>query len=420
MLSEQSILRPQSAEELSLQTRSLRVVAAHNHYQQAGGEDQVFSSEINLLREKGHQVIEYAVRNDDVGKIGKLSLARYASWNPASYRDLLELFQSTRPDIVHVHNTLPLISPAIYYAATAAGAAVVQTLHNFRIFCPGAFLHRKGTVCEKCLGRTFALPGILHGCYRGSRLATAASAASSGIHRLSGTYRKKINRYIALTEFGAKKAEEGGLPAAKIRVKPNFPASDPGVGSGNGGYALFVGRLSAEKGIATLLSAFEADAGIALKVIGSGPEEAKVRDAAVKNSQITWLGRLPHAEVIRHMREAAFLVFPSEWYEGFPMSIVEAFACGLPVIASNLGSMSTIVRAGENGLHFEAGNAEGLRRQIHWAVTHPAEMSDLRLRARRDFERKYTADKNYELLTGIYREAVREVRLRQQSENLFT
>lgn len=386
----------------------MRIFIAHNFYQQSGGEDQIFAAEAELLRSKGHEVITHSVHNDSVDGMNRFSLAIGTVWNRTSYRTLRSRFRASKPDVVHIHNSFPLISPAIYYAARAAGSAVVQSLHNFRLSCPNAFFYRNGSVCEECLGKRFAWPAIRHGCYRGSRAATTVSAGSTAIHRAVGTYDRLIHRYVANTRFGATKFAQCGIRADRIAVKPNFLADDPGPGSGAGGYALFVGRLSPEKGIEDMLHAFaNADAG-PLRIVGAGPEQGKVEAAAAAHANITYLGKQPRKEVLRLMREAGFLVFPSRWYEGFPMTIVEAFACGLPVIASNLGCMSSVIEHRQTGLHFAAGDPQDLAKQVCWARNNGTELAAMRGQVRREFERKYTPEPNYQTLMQIYGEAIGE------------
>lgn len=386
----------------------MRVCVVHNFYQQAGGEDQIFFAEAELLRSRGHWVASYSIHNDAVKGMNPLSLAARTVWNRPRFKELFKLFERHRPDVVHSHNTFPLVSPAIYYAARMAGAAVVQSLHNFRLSCPNAFFYREGSVCEKCRGKRFAWPAVRYGCYRNNRAATAVSAACTALHRAAGTYEKRIDRYIANTEFGARKFAECGLPAARIRVKPNFLADDPGPGHASGGYALFVGRLSPEKGIDLLLEAFRREKRIPLKVAGTGPEEPKVAAAASQCPHISHLGKQPREEILRLMKEAAFLVFPSRWYEGFPMTIVEAYACGLPVIAGNLGCMSSLISHGKTGLHFRPGDTFDLARQIRWALEHPQELREMGRAARREFQEQYTPGPNYATLLRIYQEAIEE------------
>lgn len=390
----------------------MKIALVHNFYQQPGGEEQVFAAEGALLEAHGHEVARYTVHNDEVKALGKMALAKSAIWNTEHYRKTRAFFHQAKPDVVHVHNTLPLISPAVYYAAHAEGAAVVQTLHNFRYSCVNGLFFREGRVCEDCLGKTVPLPGVRHACYRQSRAASAAVASMLGYHKLRGTYQNEVDQYIALTEFSRAKFVEMGLPADKLSVKPNFVAPDAGPGSGQGGYALFAGRLSAEKGIATLLEAWQAlGHRIPLKIVGDGPLGDSVR-AASAIPGIEWLGRKSREVVLELMGEAKMLVFPSGWYEGFPMTIVEALTMGTPIIASAVGNMASLIEHKRTGLHFEPGNASDLARQVLWALDSPRAWAQMRLEARLEFENKYTASVNHERLMDIYSRAVSRFKAR--------
>jgi len=369
----------------------------------------VYAAECALLEARGHLAIRYTVDNDEVGAMSHAALAKASLWNSDQYRKLRALFHETRPAVVHVHNTLPLISPAVYYAAKAEGAAVVQTLHNYRYSCVNGLFFRDGRVCEDCLGRTVAWPGVLHACYRGSRAASGTVAAMLTYHKLRGTYHQKVDQYIALTDFSRAKFIEMGLPEAKITVKPNFVAPDPGVGTGDGGHALYVGRLSEEKGVRTLVTAWKRlGTKIPLKVAGSGPLAAELRDTQAAG--VEYLGQVPRDEVLQLMQGASFVLFPSLCYEGFPMTIVEAFATGTPVVASRIGNPAAIVDHGRTGVHFEPGNAEDLSTQVEWLLGHPAELTRMRAEARAEYEAKYTAAVNYAQLMDIYERAIRVAR----------
>jgi glycosyltransferase involved in cell wall biosynthesis len=335
-----------------------------------------------------------------------------AVWNSKSVRSFTDLIQLHKPDVVHFHNTFPLISPAAYYAAQKEGTAVVQTLHNFRLLCPGATLFREGRPCEECIEKKSLRPAIAHACYRGSRPATAAVATMLTVHRAVGTWRRKVDLYIALSEFARRKFIEGGLPASRIVVKPNFVSPDPGIGTASGKYALFVGRLSAEKGIAVLESAWKELSHIPLLVAGDGPLAGMKWPWGA-----TWIGRQPHEKILTLMREARVLIFPSECYEGAPMTILEAFACGLPVIASNLGSMAEMITHQRTGLLFTPGDAADLARKVRWAFDHPDAVEGMRAAARREFEEKYTAETNYKMLIGIYEDAIERARKRRHAQS---
>ena len=384
----------------------MRVALVHNYYQQPGGEDQVFAAEGRLLEERGHQVYRHTVHNDEVTRYGKAALAKATLWNSASYEELRAVLRRERAEVAHVHNTLPLISPAAYYAAKAEGVAVVQTLHNYRLLCPAATFLRDGGVCEDCLGKA-PWPGVVHACYRDSRAASGVLASMLTYHRARRTWAEMVDVYVALTEFAREKFVEGGLPAAKIVVKPNFLESDLVAPGAPENYALFVGRLAEEKGLSVLLSAWHTlGARLPLKIVGDGPLAGEVERAAKETPGVEWLGRQPSGRVLELMKRARLLVFPSIWYEGFPMTLVEASAAGLPVVASRLGSMASLIEHGRTGLHFEPGDPAALAAQVEWALDHPAELRSMRAAARAEFDAKYTAEVNYPQLMRIYEEAL--------------
>lgn len=379
----------------------LRILIVHNAYQQRGGEDAVVEAERDLLQQHGHPVHLYQRHNDEVKGRNPLTLARDTVWSAQTGRDFTALMPSFRPDIVHVHNSFPLVSPSIYWAAHRARVPVVQTLHNFRLICPQALLLRDGKVCEDCVGHV-PWRAVQHGCYRGSRTQTAGVAVMLQSHRLLGTWRDKVALYIALNDFCRDKFVQGGLPADRIRVKPNFVDLPEPAASSREGF-LFVGRLSQEKGVDVLAAAMsQAQAGIRLRVAGTGPEQAVI--AAAPGT--TLLGALAAPAVYAEMGRSAALVIPSIWYENFPRTLVEAFACGLPVIASRLGALAALVQDGMTGLLFRPGDAADLACKLQWAATHPAEMAEMGCRARGVFEQQLSGAANYAQLLAIYREAL--------------
>lgn len=390
----------------------MKVLLVHNHYQQPGGEDAVFAAEGALLEAYGHQVVRHVVHNDEVDGINRVRLAGMTIWNTHSYDRVRAIVAAERPEVVHFHNTLPLISPAGFYAARTAGAAVVLTLHNYRLLCPSAIFLRDEQVCEECLGKLFAWPSVRHGCYRGSRAASAAVSVMLAGHALAGTWTRQIDAYIALTDFARDKYVQGGLPAAKMHVKPNFLADDPGPGEGEGDYALFIGRLAPEKGLRTLLAAWALmDSPPPLKIVGDGPLAAEVRDAIAGGlgaGGVEWLGQQGRSEVLALARGARLLIFPSIWYEGFPMAIVEAFAAGLPVVGSGLGSMASIIQDGGTGLLVRPGDAAHLAARVQEVLACPDALVRMRRAARAAFETHYTAPVNHRLLLDIYTAALAE------------
>ena len=385
----------------------MKVLVVHESYQQPGGEDQSVNADIALLRSHGNDVIEYRRHNWDIGRYGAVRLGLTTVWSWSSYHELKELITEQRPDVVHVHNTLPLISPSGLWAAKQVGTTVIHTLRNYRLACPNALFYRNGDVCEDCLRWPVPLPGMVHGCYRASRSATTAIAAMLTLHRLIGTWQRAVDAFIVLTEFQKRKLIAAGLPERKLTVRPNFVAPDPGVGAGNGGYALFVGRLTREKGIITLLKAWQhLDMPIPLTIAGDGPLADEVRSAAATSAAITYLGPVPHGRTIGLMKGAAFLVFASEWYETFGRTIIEAWAVGLPVIAARRGAAKEIVDDGRTGVHFVPGDSYDLAKAVEHCLDRDAQSRlEMRHACRREYLEKYTADRAYQRLMAIYHAA---------------
>ncbi|MEL6443729.1 MAG: glycosyltransferase family 4 protein [Bacteroidota bacterium] len=376
----------------------------HNFYQQPGGEDQVFRAEVRLLEGMGHTVETYTVHNDDVRDLSRAGLVARTVWSREAHDAIVRKVRKAEIDVVHFHNTLPLVSPAAYHAARKSGAAVVQSLHNYRLHCPGALYFRDGQVCELCLGKTFAWPGVRHGCYRGSKAATAAVATMTASHRVLGTWTRSIDRYIAMTDFAHAKFVEGGLPAEKLAMKPNFLADDPGAGAGEGGYALFVGRLSPEKGIDLILDAWTQHAPpMPLRIAGDGPRAEAVRAAADAHPSITWVGHQTREGVMQLMSDAALLVFSSECYEGgTPMTLIESMANGTPVVASDLGGTKSMVVEDVVGTRFAPGDPAALAAAVKRLAEDPAHLGALRKTARAQYDALYTSEANYLRLVEIY------------------
>lgn len=380
----------------------MRVLAVHNKYLKPGGEDVVFQAEAALLEAHGHDVVRFVTSNQDLKDSGAASLVTNTIWNRGSMRQVRELIQRTQPAVMHVHNTFPLLSPSIYTAARLERVPVVQTLHNFRIICPNALLYRNGSPCDDCVDTFTRWPGVVHGCYRGSRIGTSVVATMLATHAALGTFRQRVAHYIVMSEFAKRRFLEAGAIGSHITVKPNFLERDPGPGTHSGGYVLFVGRLSEEKGIRTLLAAASKITvpEFHLKIAGEGP----ITPPAQGSPRVEWLGR-PN-EVMSLMKDASLLVFPSECYEGCPMTILEALAAGLPVIASGHGSIAEFVSDGVTGLHFSPGDAGDLAAKITWALAHPDQLREMGRRGREEYERAYTAERNYQLLMDIYHSAL--------------
>ncbi len=388
-------------------TAPCRVLVVHNGYLQSGGEDGVVDAEVALLRAHGHAVFECRRHNDGLASANRLKVAVNSVWSTASHAETRALIERHRPDVVHVHNTLARISPSVIWACASAKVPVVQTLHNFRLACPQAMLLRNGKVCEDCVGR-LPWPALIHRCYQGSRTRTAVMVAMLGTHRALGTWQTKVSRFVALTGFCRAKFIEAGLPAQRLVVKPNFVESPPFAEGVRGGF-LYVGRLAPEKGIEVLGRAWgparHAFGHHKLRVAGTGPEQA----ALAGLEGITLLGALPGGQVTAEMRQALALVLPSLWYENFPLVLVEAFAAGLPVIASRIGALAELIDDGRTGLLFDPGDAAALTARLQWAHDHPAAMRQMGMNARARYEALYSPDINYRQTLAIYRSAIDEV-----------
>jgi glycosyltransferase involved in cell wall biosynthesis len=388
----------------------MKLLLAHNRYRQSGGEDEAFLRETDLLRAAGHEVLQYTADNNEIAEDGILDKAKLAAqtlWSWDSAARLRALLRRERPDLAHFHNTFPLISPAVYYACQKEGIPVVQSLHNARLMCPAATFYRDGSACVDCLGRSVPWPAVVHACYRNSRLQTAVVAGMLAGHRVLGTWREQVAAYIVFTEFYRQKFISAGLPHEKLFVKPHFLVSDPGMKQASSDYVLFLGRLAPEKGVPTLLKAWQSLGHIPLRIRGDGPLRSDVEQLRRVNPSVSTLPYLPSRERFDMIKGARFLVWPSEgYYESFGLVAIEAFACGTPVIASRTGAMTEIVEDRKTGLHFTAGDAEDLTAKVQWAWTHPHHMNEMGRTARETYKSKYTAEANYQALLGIYRKAM--------------
>lgn len=384
---------------------SLRILVIHNHYRHRGGEDVVVDDEVKLLRDHGHMVQVWSRDNSSIDGMPRVALARETVWSTRTTVELTRWMAEFSPDLIHVHNSFPLVSPSLYWTAARHACPVVQTLHNFRLLCLQAMFLRNNQVCEDCKG-TSPWRGVVRGCYHGSPTQSAVLASMLVVHRGLGTYQRKVTRYIALNEFSREKFIEGGLPAERIAVKPNFIHHQPGPEQIRRG-ALFVGRLSAEKGLDLLGQALQFLPGQTIDVVGDGPQLA----AVLAHGQMRSLGQRDRPDVLRLMQGASFLVMPSIWYETFGLVQMEAFACGLPVIAPRMGSMQEMIQHLRTGLLFEPGSAADLARCMQWATQHPQEMAAMGLNARQEYLAKYTPEQNYRRLISIYEEALEAPRL---------
>lgn len=385
-------------------TKKRNILIVHNYYQIPGGEDTVVANEKKMLEEHGHKVILYSRNNAELkqmSKFQKLFLPITTVFNPRTYKEIKRLIKSENIEIVHVHNTLNLISSAVYYAARAMKVPVVQTVHNFRLLCPGATFYRDGHICEDCV-KSGLWCAVKHKCYRGSRMQTLACVISSWFHRMTGIY-GKIN-YICLTEFNKSKLLElKQIKPEKVFVKPNFVESNcsfiPEESREN--QVVFAGRLDKLKGVDILFKAWKrmGDNAPKLVVCGTGPMEEWCKMFIQQNDvNIEMLGFVSNAETLKIIARSKALVLPTQWYEGFPMSIVEAFSVGTPVVCSDFGNAGSIVQDGITGFRFVKSSVEDLSS----AITRNRGLCATTFQV---YKTMYTAEANYRTISEIYRKA---------------
>lgn len=393
----------------------MKILLLHNSHRSgsSSGDDVVFNKEAGLLERYGHNVMRFIVSNDMFDRSGlleKMLMAFQIPWSIASYINIRHILKKNKPDIVHIHNFFPLLSPSIYYAIKSEGIPVVQTLHDFRIICPMAFLIRNGQICEKCKEVGFRR-SVRYGCFKGSRFQTVPVAFMLKLHNWLNTFKEKIDAYICLTEFQKSIFLDAGFDKDKIFVKPNFVEDNYKNYFGNNNeneYVIFIGRLGVEKGLDTLINAWKDLKDVPLKIVGDGPKADKFKTLVRKLNidNIDFLGYKPHDECMSILSEAKFLVMPSVLYETFGLTIVEAFSYAKPVIASNLGAMAEIVENGKTGILFSPGDARDLLKKTRWLWNNTKECYKMGQNARKEYEAKYTPERNYEMLMDIYKKVL--------------
>ena len=394
----------------------MRVLLVHNSYLQPGGEDVVFEQEKELLRSYGNDVIEFHRRNSRIDGVvrHKFAVARSVLWASDSVLAIRDMIIRHRPEVAHFQNVFGVISPSCYYACHELGVPVVQTVHNYRLVCPSADLFRNGQSCESCVGRRIAWPGVAHRCYHASRLQTTVVAMMIAGHQWLNTWESQVDTYIAPSECIRRTLIRGGFSPNKILLKPNFVGSDPGYKHASGSkYAVFAGRLSREKGVDVLVEAWKHISELPLLILGDGTEKSRIEMLieSAKLTNIEMLGYKPRADLLEIVKDAAFVIVPSQWPEAFGLAVIEAFACGVPVIATRIGAFPELIEEGRTGLMFGPGSSTELANKVKWAVQHPLEMDAIGIAARGEYERRYTAATNYPLLSGIYEKTIHEFQI---------
>ena len=392
----------------------MRVLIAHSRYQNPSGEEVVVASEAQLLRDHGHEVHLFETDNASIsGPVEQVRSALGHIYSRSGRARFSQAIADFTPDVVHVHNIFPLLSPSVYDAARHAGVPVVQTVHNYRFVCPSSNLYRDGNVCTDCLSKAVPYPGIVHRCYRNSGAQTAAIAVMIGVHKLRRTWQSRVDAFIVLSHAQRALMLEGGFPDDRLRVKPNFLVEPPRPSPPQPGtrpFAIFVGRLCREKGIRTLVQAFvDHDIGLDLVIVGDGEDRKHLENAVRGRNRadtVTFEGSRERSQVFALMHAASVLVFPSEWMETFGLSMIEAYACSTPVLAARLGGLTEIVDDGVTGLFFTPGDSGDLADKLRWCAKNPERLVELGRSGRERYETQYSPEPNYEMLMNCYQAAI--------------
>lgn len=389
----------------------MKVLIVHNHYQQRAGEGAAVEAQIAMLHEHGHDVVLYTRDNADMQNYDlreKALSSQRTVYSQETYDQLRVLLAAEQPDVAHVHNVFPLISPSAYWALHDADVPTVQTIHNFRFLCPNGLFYTHAEVCERCKnGNT--LHAVQRRCYRESYTLSSLYAFTIGLHRRWGTF-QTIDRFIALTQFTAHKLVESGLTTReKVSVLGNFlpnPLPNPGSTKEREPYVVFLGRLTPEKGVETLIAAMAGLPHLGLKILGDGPQASALRTLAhqLGLDQVEFLGHVTGEAKWDLLRRATATVVPSVWYEHFPIVILESLAAGTPVVASDLGSLSHIIDDNETGLLFRLADSEDLSEKLRWLAAHTQEAREMGRQGRRVVESRFSVDRHYGRLVSIYGE----------------
>ncbi len=392
----------------------MKILLVHNFYGSTApsGENTAYTAEVNLLRNHGHSVAEFTRDSDEIldqGFYGKLKGAAGTVWNPFSLHAFNQTLAEITPDVVHVHNTFPLLSPSIFYASREPRLPIVMTLHNYRIGCSAGTAMRMNRPCTLCLDEKSVLPALHYGCYRDSRLATLPVSAMIAFHTAKNTWQKNVDAFVTLTDFQRQQMVHFGLPEDALFVKPHFLEHPPKPVSWKDREekAVFIGRLYEAKGIHILIDAWKQWGKDAphLEVIGDGPMKGELLRSVQKSkvaTSVSFVGNVSREEAMKRLATAKLLIVPSLCFEGFPMVVQEAFALGVPVAASNLGSLPLLVDPQRTGGLFESGNAGDLLSCVRDLLRGDKKLQAKAKESRREFEKKYTAEKNYDILMSIY------------------
>jgi glycosyltransferase involved in cell wall biosynthesis len=380
----------------------MKILFVHNYYKFSGGEDQVFIAEMNLMKTHGHEVYSYSVNNDKINSVfAKIHTAVNLAYSTKSKNEFSKILNEFNPDIVHCHNFFPRLTPSIFDACIEAKIPSVLTLHNYRLVCPSVYLMKNNKPWELSIHKNpyYTIPFKV---YKNSYFGTATIAYMINYHKRKNTWGKKIDKIISLTMFGKNKFIEAGFSPNNMVTKPNFISDPYNKHYHREKFSLFIGRISSEKGINFLLDAWE-NIDFSLKIVGDGPLLEKLSKT---NKNIHFLGKIPNESVKVLLQQAQFLVFPSQWYEGFPMVLVEALACGTPALVTKIGSMKEIIKDEVHGLHFELGNKKQFIEKSTRLIQNKTFCETMGKNGRKEYLEKYTPEVNYKLLNSIYQDAI--------------
>lgn len=388
----------------------MKILIIHNEYKKPGGEDVVLNQEEKLLKDNNHTVEKFIISNNQIDNsnlLSSLKLGLNTIWSKISYRDVKEKVKEFKPDIVHIHNTFPLLSPSIYWAIKSEGVPVVQTVHNYRLTCANGLLLKGGKPCEECIGSTFFLPGIKNKCYRNSTKSTIPVTSMLTFNKLIGTYNKKIDGYITLTSFAKEMLSKSNIPSNKIYVKPNFinaPFYAPTSSVERKNQYVFLGRAAHEKGLDLLLDSVESfDSNFKLLIVGDGPQKDELQEKYKLNKNIIWKGWLSRESAINILKESKGLIIPSRVYEGFPLVCLESLSVGTPIIAPNHAGFPEIVKDNMHGYLFKPSNNKSLQENIEKLFRlSEVEWQKMSNACRDLYIKDFSPESNYKQLMNIY------------------
>ncbi len=394
----------------------MRILLVHNYYNSdfPSGENQAFEVEKRMLIFYGHDVEVFTYHSDTIKKSSIFTLLRvslFVAWNPAAYIKIKKVLTQFKPDVVHIHNTYPLISPSIFYAISPT-IATIMTLHNYRLTCANGIPFRNNKICIECINKRSIFPSLYHKCYKNSLLYTIPSATNIALHRLLKTWKNKVNSFIVLTEFQKKMIIKSGIISSdSVYIKPNFYMGKPVATSYRDrlDYVVFVGRLSSEKGLETLIDAWciLGDNAPELRLIGDGPLKESLEKKAAGMRSIHFLGQVDPKGVKVHIAHAKLLILPSKCFEGFPMVLHEAFAFGTPVLVSDMDPLTSIVINNVNGLIFKTNSPSSLVSTFLNAWRSPSLLRRLSVGSRHSYDENYNMDVSYKKLIQIYEQSIK-------------